>query len=223
MEEEYMSEGTALQTSDRQTIWICRHGNRIDFVDRSWKGTDPHLSSDGVVQAKETGIRLRHEEIQHIFASPFSRTVETAFHIAEALDLSVKIEQGACEWLNPEWFSASPPYVSPGDLAKSFHRVDVNHATLVRPQYPETWEECMARCQKTIGLLSDTYRANILVIGHGASVLGLTRGLLEHEHDISAGLCALTKVSRRDGQWSLELNGDASHLSGGKRYPDQFH
>ena len=98
-----------------------------------------------------------------------------------------------------------------------------NHATLVRPQYPETWEECMARCQKTISLLSDTYRANILVIGHGASVLGLTRGLLEHEHDISAGLCALTKVSRRNGQWSLELNGDASHLSGGKRCPEQFH
>ena len=79
-------------------IWICRHGNRIDFVDPSWQGTDPYLADDGIVQAKETGIRLREEGIQHIFASPFLRTIETAHHIAEAVDLSVKIEQeGAVE------------------------------------------------------------------------------------------------------------------------------
>jgi len=217
----YISEVTPRQTNNRQDIWICRHGNRIDFVNPSWKGTDPHLSFDGVVQGKETGIRLRDEEIQHIFASPFLRTVETAFHIAESLDLSIKIEHGACEWLNPKW--ASPRYMTPGDLAKRFPRVDVNHATLVRPQYPETWEECMARCQKTISLLSDAYRTNILVIGHGASVEGLTQGLLGHEQAISTGLCSLTKVSQRNGQWSLELNGDTSHLSGGERCPEQFH
>ena len=168
----YISEVTTWQSNNRQAIWICRHGERIDGVDPSWKGTDPHLSSEGVVQAKETGIRLRHEQILHIFASPFLRTVETAFHIAEALDLSIKIEHGACEWLNSKWFSASPRYVSPGGLAKRFPRVDVNHATLVRPQYPETWEECMARCQETSSLLSDAYRTNVLVIGHGTSVMG---------------------------------------------------
>lgn len=61
------------------SIWICRHGNRIDFVDPSWKGSDPYLSPDGIIQAKETGKRLKDENIQHIFASPFFRTVETAF------------------------------------------------------------------------------------------------------------------------------------------------
>ena len=106
-----MSEGTVSEANARHTVWICRHGNRIDFVDPSWKGNDPHLSPDGVIQAKETGVRLRGEGIQHIFASPFLRTLETAHHIAEALDLPVKIEHGACEWMNPEWFPEPPVYI----------------------------------------------------------------------------------------------------------------
>ena len=34
-----------VKPSVRQAVWICRHGNRIDFTDPSWKGDDPHLSS----------------------------------------------------------------------------------------------------------------------------------------------------------------------------------
>ena len=54
------------KTNGRQTIWLCRHGNRIDFVDPSWKGDDPHLSADGIIQAKETGLRLKGEGIEHL-------------------------------------------------------------------------------------------------------------------------------------------------------------
>ncbi|MBI4489268.1 MAG: histidine phosphatase family protein, partial [Deltaproteobacteria bacterium] len=68
----------------RQTIWLCRHGNRIDFVDPSWKGDDPHLSADGIIQAQETGLRLLGDCIQHIFTWHFMRTIDTAHHFAEA-------------------------------------------------------------------------------------------------------------------------------------------
>ena len=103
-----------------QVVWICRHGNRIDFVDPAWRGhngDDPHLSPDGVVQAQETGKRLRGEGIRYIFSSPFLRTVETAHYIAEAIDVPIYIEEGASEWLNPEWFSALPAFIPPQDLA----------------------------------------------------------------------------------------------------------
>ena len=99
------------ETAGRQTIWLCRHGNRIDFVDPSWKGDDPPLSEEGVIQAKETGLRLQGEGIAPLFTSPFLPTIETAHHIAEALDLSIKIEHGASEWLNAEWFSERPVHL----------------------------------------------------------------------------------------------------------------
>ena len=71
-----------------QTVWIARHGNRIDFVNPDWFLTaerpyDPHLSEDGHVQAKQLANRLKGEGISHIFASPFLRTVQTANHAAK--------------------------------------------------------------------------------------------------------------------------------------------
>lgn len=211
-----------MKTDDHQIIWICRHGNRIDFVDPSWKGSDPHLSADGVVQAKETGIRLCNEGIQHIFASPFLRTVETAHHIAEALDLSIKIEHGACEWLNPDWFTDSPVYVPLDEMHERFPRIDETYESMFSPKFPESPEELKARCQEASLLLVDTYRSDILIVGHGASVGGFTQGLMGNQHDISCGLCALMKVSRMDGHSTLELNGDASHLSSGEKHSNKL-
>ncbi len=203
------------ENSIDRSIWICRHGNRIDFVDPAWKGPDPHLSPDGVWQAQETGRRLRREGIRHIFASPFLRTVETAFHIAEALDLRINIEHGACEWLNPQWFSEHPTHIPPADLARRFPRIDVHYSTFVHPQYPEAWEACMERCRRTASSISTACVDNILIVGHGASVIGLAQGLLNDTLDISAGLCSLTKINYSNGQCSLELNGDTSHLTSG--------
>ena len=206
-----------------QAIWLCRHGNRIDFVDPSWKGTDPHLSEDGVVQAKETGLRLRGEGIRHIFASPFLRTVETAHHIAEALDLQVRIEHGATEWLNPEWFSEAPAYLSPDDLRTRFPRVDGRYASAVTPKHPETSEEALDRAGETARILADAFPSNLLIVGHGHSVSGMATGLAGRDGILTVGLCALFKLVRGPGRFTLELGGDASHLSGGKAHDRRFH
>jgi len=211
------------ETGNDPAIWICRHGNRIDFVDSSWKGTDPHLSADGIVQAKETGIRLRNEDIRHIFASPFLRAVETAHYIAEALDLTVKIEHGACEWLNPDWFTQTPSYIPLDELRKRFQRVDDTYESTVCAEFPESLEKANARFRKSVLLLADTYSStNILVVGHGATLIGMTKGLIGNDCDVSWGLCALVKVSRVSGRAVLQLNGDVSHLSGGKKCQDRL-
>ncbi|HEY9706683.1 MAG TPA: histidine phosphatase family protein, partial [Oculatellaceae cyanobacterium] len=96
-----------------QTVWIARHGNRLDFVNPEWFNTaerpyDPPLSEDGLIQAKQLGQRLVGEGIIHIFASPFLRTVQTANQVADALDLPIKLEFGLCEWLNPAWMKTDP-------------------------------------------------------------------------------------------------------------------
>ena len=106
----------------QQTVWIARHGNRIDFVHPEWFNTakrryDPHLSDDGILQAQQLANRLIGENITQIFTSPFLRTVQTANEVAKVLDLSIKLDWDLCEWLNPKWMSTMPCLLYTSDAA----------------------------------------------------------------------------------------------------------
>jgi len=201
-----------------QTVWIARHGNRQDFVDSSWHRTaerpfDPGLSPDGILQAKELGKRLRGEEIAHIFASPFLRTVETAHYVAEALDLSIKVESGLSEFLNPNWFFSTPERLTLDALFQLFPRVDRSYTSRVTAQFPETEQTAFLRAGKVAKQLAGEFPQNLLLVGHGASVLGATRGLLNRAVHVSCPLCGLFKLVRLGDEWLMELSGDVSHLS----------
>lgn len=203
-----------------QTVWIARHGNRIDFVHPEWFNTaerryDPHLSPDGRVQARKLGDRLVGEGITRIFASPFLRTVETANAVAEVLDLPLQLDWGLAEWLNPEWMSEMPETLSVEDLTAQFPRIDPTY-TGGKAYYPETWPACLQRTGETAKRLVEAYpQDDLLLVGHGASVLGTAMGLIPtlRETDVRASLCALVKLVKESGEWVMELNGDTSHLT----------
>ena len=201
-----------------QTVWIARHGNRIDFVNPDWFLTaehryDPHLSEDGHVQAKQLANRLKGEGISHIFASPFLRTVQTANHAAEALDLSIKLEWGLCEWLNPEWMTEMPETESVEDLCRRFPRIDASYKGGIA-NYPETGEACLKRAGETAQRLAAEFPEDMLLVGHGSSVVGSALWLVGGaRRKINASLCCLVKVVRDQGEWSIALNGDTSHLT----------
>ncbi|MBV9390106.1 MAG: histidine phosphatase family protein [Chroococcidiopsidaceae cyanobacterium CP_BM_ER_R8_30] len=203
-----------------QTVWLARHGNRIDFVNPEWFKTaerryDPHLSDDGVVQAQQLAQRLKGESIAHIFASPFLRTVQTANQVAEVLDLPIKLESGLSEWLNPVWMPATPEKLSLEALVELFPRIDRSYISRVVAEYPETGEEALERSGKTARILVDEFSEDILLVGHGASVMGATMGLVGGigKSEVNAALCCLVKIVRHDQEWVMELNGDTSHLS----------
>ncbi len=203
-----------------QTVWLARHGNRIDFVNPDWFLTaerryDPHLSDDGVVQAQQLAQRLKGESIAHIFASPFLRTVQTANQVAEVLDLPLKLESGLSEWLNPVWMTAMPERLSLEALAELFPRIDLSYSSRVVAEYPETGEKALERSGETARLLADEFPEDILLVGHGASVMGATMGLVGGiaKSEVNAALCCLVKIVRQDQGWVMELNGDTSHLS----------
>ena len=202
-----------------QTVWIARHGNRLDFVNPEWFNTaemryDPPLSSDGVVQAQQLGQRLVGEGIAHIFASPFLRTVETAYQVALALEKPIKVESGLSEWLNPHWMSEMPERLSIEALASSFGKIDLSYSSRVVATYPETNEQVLERAGCTARRLVAEFPEDILMVGHGASVLGATMGLLggTTEPEVKAALCCLVKLVRKGEEWVMELNGDTSHL-----------
>jgi len=202
----------------RQTVWIARHGNRLDFVNPSWFETaarpyDPPLSNDGVVQARELGQRLAGEKICHIFASPFWRTVATACEIAEILDLPIAIEEGLSEWLNPYWMPEMPEKMSLAELCDRYPRIDTSYESRVKANYPESEQDVNERAGKTARILAEEFGTDILLVGHGASVIGATWGLVRGNPEVNAALCCLVKVVWSEEGWVMELNGDTSHLS----------
>ncbi len=204
-----------------QIVWIARHANRLDFVNPDWFLTaerryDPPLSDDGFVQAKQLARRLKAEKISHIFASPFLRTVQTANAVAEALDLSIKLETGLSEWLNPAWMTEEPERHSILELVELFPRIDMSYTPRIAAKYPETRQKVRERSGQTARCLAtECFPENILLVGHGASVLGGAMGLVGAiaETEVKASLCSLVKVMRQDPTWLLELKGDTSHLS----------
>ncbi|WP_414551020.1 histidine phosphatase family protein [Anabaena sp. CCY 0017] len=204
-----------------QIVWIARHANRLDFVNPDWFLTaqrryDPPLSDDGIVQTQQLAKRLQSEKIAHIFASPFLRTVQTANAVAEVLDLPIKLETGLSEWLNPDWMTEAPERLSIQALAELFPRIDTTYTARIAAQYPETHEQIQERSGNTAICLATEYSPqNILLVGHGASVLGAAMGLVGDiaKTEVKASLCSLVKVVRQGPEWLLELKGDTSHLT----------
>ena len=206
-----------IDTTLAEAVWLARHAERIDFANRAWPQSaerpfDPHLSEKGQLQAQKLAQRLAAEDIGHIFASPFLRTLQTAWPVAEALDMPIKIEYGLSEWLNPQWFSALPSYLAAADRPKLFARVDSDYRSVLQPSHPETWPEFEARAAKTVQALVAGYDGQILLIGHGATLTGATQGLIAGKPKINTPLCGLVLAARNQADWSLTLNGDVAHL-----------
>lgn len=204
-----------------QIVWIARHANRLDFVNPDWFLTaerryDPPLSDDGRMQAQQLEKRLKRENIRHIFASPFLRTVQTANAVAEVLNLPIKLEIGLSEWLNPVWMTEEPERLSTPALAQLFPRIDTSYTSRIAAKYPETHEKVRERSGQTARCLATEFiPQDILLVAHGASVLGAAMGLVGEiaKTEVKASLCSLVKVVREEPEWLLELKGDTSHLT----------
>ncbi len=201
-----------------KTVWIARHGNRLDFVNPDWFNTaerryDPPLSEDGLIQAKQLGERLQNEKIGHIFASPFLRTIQTASEVAKLLDIPIKLEAGIGEWHNPHWMSETPEIHPRELLEKDYPYIDWNYTSYQVPNYPEMEVTMMKRMADVIEQLVSQYSEDILLVGHGASVMGLIEGLTQETPIFQPSLCCLSKLVKTGNQWQIEIGGDTSHLS----------
>jgi broad specificity phosphatase PhoE len=88
------NESRRQQQQQQRTIWIVRHGERVDNVDADWAKSaprgawdDPTLTPRGLKQAREVGRRLaaESERIDFVFCSPFTRCLQTATQLLKAL------------------------------------------------------------------------------------------------------------------------------------------
>ena len=112
------------------SLWLVRHGERIDKIDKSWIDNninechDPPLTKKGKWQAKLSGKNIRRDEkqqIKYIYTSPFTRCVETAIEMLKEIrkepknkNCLIRIEYGICEcigsWMH--WHNILPKNIN---------------------------------------------------------------------------------------------------------------
>ncbi len=111
--------------------------------------------------------------------------------------------------------SETPEKMPIKELVGLFSRIDTNYTSRVVAQYPEIGETAFLRAGETAKKLAEEFSEDILLVGHGASVVGATIGLVGEvaKTEINAALCCLIKVVRVDPYWVLQLKGDTSHLA----------
>jgi len=206
-------------------VWLARHGDRQDFADPGWAATadrpfDPPLSALGRRQARALARRLASEPLAHLFSSPFLRCVETTSPIADALELAIALDDGLSEWLNREWFPERPALMDPAAAARCFPRVDPAYCSRGAAEHGEGGEQALRRAGRLARRLVDEFEGDLLLVGHGASVLGAAAELLGVRVGPAGGLlpselptASLTKLVRQGGaSWHLALRADTCHL-----------
>jgi broad specificity phosphatase PhoE len=196
-----------------RAVWIIRHADRLDFEDPTWFRTAPHphdppLSPSGHARARALAERLRQERIAHIVSSPFIRAVETAHAIADLLELPIGIDRGLSEWLNSAWFPSRPDTLSASELARRYVRVDPSRASLGDARWGESGDEAAARAAETARRLVAALSGNLVLVGHGVSVLAATRALLGGDPGSACPsdmpYCFAVKLVQVGAAWSLD-------------------
>jgi len=201
-----------------QTLWIVRHGNREDFGNPGWAKTaerpfDPALSADGERQAQEAGSSLAGQGVQRIFASPFLRTIQTAHHIADAVDLPVALEPGIGEILPT--IQEMPALLAEEERKRLFARLDSGYIPLGSLAFPESEADGYRRSGQTVQQLADAHPAhNLLFVTHASPVIGIVRHLTGIQERISVPLCVIFTLQRNGSGWHLVGDGGSvAHLS----------
>lgn len=214
----------------RQYLVVMRHGERIDEVDKAWGASsdrpfDPWLSPKGEEQAKDVAARLKKFNFQHVYISPFYRTIQTARFAAEGLGIDPSRWTISClvaEFLSPrilvrkggvlpeghinDWFWENQDPIShlkqrlPGIADK------VKFGELKFKRYPENLLNSRARYGRAFQELAEEAGGeNLLVVTHwdgiSASVTRLLPWALVYPV-LHTGWTAAYREQFEDGSWS---------------------
>lgn len=211
-------------TPPERTVWIVRHGHRADFEDDAWRDNaeqphDPPLSAEGLAAAIALALDIETAglEIHHVVSSPFLRALQTAVPVAVRLRLPLLIEAGMSEHLNAEWFEGPPVLHPRRTLEQIFPFIDRTHTSVVEPVFPESLEEHRQRMRICLERLLDRLPGNLILFGHGASVVGAVAALAKVPDGVDCSFCALNRVELRNGRWKLTTKPSA------EGQPHRFH
>ncbi|KAH9946657.1 phosphoglycerate mutase-like protein [Amylocystis lapponica] len=224
-----------------ETIYIARHGYRMNWVTNDWKSEtglprDPPLAAFGLTQAQELAdyfLTLPPEERPTaIFSSPYYRCLQTSRPTSATLGIPIYVEHGLSEWYSPvvPGSGLHPRPASAASLRSYFDEIDPSWSSVWYPSRKgEDVEQCHDRVNGCLkALIPEIERSfpdrhqRILLVSHAATIIALTRELLgSRELPLRVGCCTLTEATRQKGStevvghWRAKRLADGSHLKEG--------
>jgi broad specificity phosphatase PhoE len=208
-------------------VFMVRHGATVVSAEDRFAGTtDVNLSDEGREQTRRLAERLSQEKIAAVYASPLSRTVETAQILAAPHDLEVQTRDGLREISHGHWEQMTRREVEEKfpDEAAEWEKDPYTFA-------PKGGESGLAVTARALPALIDLVRKhpgeNILVVSHKATIRLLLSSLLgfdprRYRDNLDQKPAALNIVDFRDATRArLTLFNDTSHYDkAGKAIPE---
>jgi len=154
----------------KNTYFLMRHGeaeqNVTNIISSSEteKNNPPHLTERGIEQAKKSAEKLAKERIDYIYASPYTRTMETTEVISRELGLEVVKDERLRETETGE-LDGKPLE----DWEKFFE--DKNKLT-TPPPGGESMMDVRHRVEEFLDEMDEKYEGKkILIVSHGDPLL----------------------------------------------------
>jgi len=198
-------------------VYLVRHGaTELSAEDRFAGAVDVRLSEEGRQQARLLGERLAREPLSAVYASPMSRTVETASLVAIRHGLEVTPVDGLREIAHGRWEGKTR-----ADVEREFHdeysRYDHDPFSFA-PQGGESGLQVTARALPALlELVARHPGERLLVVSHKATIRLLLSSLLgfdprKYRDRLDQSPAALNVLDFKDvAHARLTLFNDTSH------------
>jgi len=211
-------------------VFMVRHGATVLTAEDRFAGaTDVELSEEGREQTRRLAERLGAEKIAAVFASPMSRTMETARILAAPHGLEVQTRDGFREISHGRW-----EQMTRREVEQRFPEEAIEWEKDPYTFAPEGGESGLAVTARALPALLDLVRQhpgeNLLVVSHKGTIRLLLSSLLgfdprRYRDNLDQNPAALNIVDFRNPTMArLTLFNDTSHYAAaGKGVPEIPH
>jgi len=196
---------------------LIRHGetdwNRIG---RCQGVADIVLNDNGRKQARELGESLKNHDIKAVYSSHLKRALETAQHIAEHHDLTVRVEPDFQEMNQGDLEGLSFPYIRE-KYAEVLKKWRENPETLKLPN-GESLVEVQDRAWDAFEKVHKNHIGETVVaVSHNLTIITLLCKItgvgLKGFRDFNIHATSKNVIVSEDGRIRVQVINDVSHLS----------
>eukprot|EP01126_Amoeba_proteus_P020604 TRINITY_DN2094_c0_g1_i7.p1 TRINITY_DN2094_c0_g1~~TRINITY_DN2094_c0_g1_i7.p1 ORF type:complete len:265 (+),score=38.60 TRINITY_DN2094_c0_g1_i7:81-875(+) len=208
-----------------RSVVILRHGNRLDHEDPSWRRTaadpeDSPLSVSGHAQASKVARFLRSSEydVQYIFSSPYTRTLQTATPIAKEFVVPIRVEFGITEHVSEVGSEVNHKPQQHYQVPWDSFPIDREYTSIGTSQEGENDALLHERVMPFIQFLENDSRfskGTVVLVSHASTVISLVRGFMRDIGlPIFPGTCTITELLYHPerSSWEMRKNCCYAHL-----------
>lgn len=198
-------------------VILVRHGQtEWNRVERFRGRADVPLNSFGLAQAEATGRRVAAEwEVEAVYTSPLSRSVNTAEAIARHFSLPVQTHPGLIDIDYGQWQGLTPEEARqrwPAEVEAWYHAPERTHIP-----GGETLDELRARGMAAVVELTSRHQGQaIVLVGHTVINRAILLGVLglgnERFWHLRQDTCAINVFEAEEGDYTVVSLNDTCHL-----------